>query len=427
MSTLKVNKIRDTSGSTDAITFDPSGGAVLAGVTTISTARVTTGITTSIQVGGGVTISESGIEASGIGITCANINGAQIGGRRNIIINGAMKVAQRGTSFTSQSEYTMDRFKGERSTDGAATITQSTTAPDGFKNSLKYDITTADTSLSASQYAQITYRVEGQDLQLLAYGTSSAKTITLSFYVRSNKTGNYNLVFEQPDNGDNISSHQYTINSADTWERKVITTAGDTSGVINDDNGSGLAIKWGLAYGSYYSSGSVTNQWAAQNNANFGAGQDVNLFDSTSNEFYLTGVQLEVGSQATPFEHRSYQEELHLCKRYYQRYPEGPTADNYNCVPSGTMACNNTTTAYYCPTLNPTMRSDPTFSTSGNFRMNGTSSVNNIAVTSIGVYHNGASTPFQYATVASGLTAGQAVVLSANNDATAYIAYSAEL
>ena len=129
----------------------------------------------------------------------------------------------------------------------AATITQSTTAPDGFKNSLKYDITTADTSLSASQYAQITYRVEGQDLQLLAYGTSSAKTITLSFYVRSNKTGNYNLVFEQPDNGDNISSHQYTINSADTWERKVITTAGDTSGVINNDNGSGLAYKMGFS------------------------------------------------------------------------------------------------------------------------------------------------------------------------------------
>ena len=112
MSTLKVNKIRDTSGSTDAITFDPSGGAVLAGVTTISTARITTGITTSIQVGGGVTISESGIEASGIGITCASINGTQIGGRKNIVINGAMNVAERGTSSSSSgnTQQTVDRF-----------------------------------------------------------------------------------------------------------------------------------------------------------------------------------------------------------------------------------------------------------------------------------------------------------------------------
>ena len=111
MSTLKVNKIRDTSGSADAITLDPSGGAVLAGVTTMTTARITTGITTSIQVGGGVTISESGIEASGIGITCANINGAAISGRRNIIINGAMMVAQRGTTSTTSGFATIDRFK----------------------------------------------------------------------------------------------------------------------------------------------------------------------------------------------------------------------------------------------------------------------------------------------------------------------------
>ena len=112
MSTLKDNKIRDTSGSTDAITFDPSGGAVLAGVTTISTARITPGITTSIQVGGGVTISESGIEASGIGITCASINGTQIGGRKNIVINGAMNVAERGTSSSSSgnTQQTVDRF-----------------------------------------------------------------------------------------------------------------------------------------------------------------------------------------------------------------------------------------------------------------------------------------------------------------------------
>ena len=155
MSTLKVNKIRDTSGSTDAITFDPNGGAVLAGVTTISTARITTGITTSIQVGGGVTISESGIEASGIGITCANINGGQIGGRRNIIINGAMNVAQRGTSFTgvtASGTFPVDRFLFHVGSLGTWTLTQSTDVPtgQGFANSIKCDVTTANSSPSGT-------------------------------------------------------------------------------------------------------------------------------------------------------------------------------------------------------------------------------------------------------------------------------------
>ena len=154
MSTLKVNKLRDTTGSTDAIVLDPSGGAVLAGVTTISTARITTGITTSIQVGGGVTISESGIEASGIGITCANINGTQIGGRRNIIINGAMNVAQRGTSTTTTGGYAADRlnvFYG--GTDEAPTFAQadvsSGTTPYtlGFRKALK--LTNGDQSSGA--------------------------------------------------------------------------------------------------------------------------------------------------------------------------------------------------------------------------------------------------------------------------------------
>jgi hypothetical protein len=180
--------------------------------------------------------------------------------------------------------------------------------------------------------------------------------------------------------------------------------------------------------GTDYTTASPTlNAWGAFSGGDSRKDMTSTWYTTNDATFELTGLQLEVGSQATPFEHRSYQEELHLCKRYYQRYPEGPTADNYNCVPSAIMACNNTTTAYYCPTLNPTMRSSPSFSTSGNFRMNGTASVNNVAVTAIGVYHNGASTPFQYASVASGLTAGQAVALSVNNDATAYIEYDAEL
>ena len=190
MSTLKVNKIRDTSGSADAITLDPSGGAVLAGVTTISTARITTGITTSIQVGGGVTISESGIEASGIGITCANINGAAIGGRRNILINGAMQVAQRGTSasgsFNSSATYgTADRWRFYSSnTDQAVySLTLPSEAPtgQGFTKSWKLDVSTAETTLDSNELLYFTQILEGQDLQQLRSGTSSAKSLTLSF------------------------------------------------------------------------------------------------------------------------------------------------------------------------------------------------------------------------------------------------------
>ena len=306
MSTLKVNTVL----SADTPTVNITDGLNVTGVSTVAALN-----TTSI------------------------VNDTPLS-NRNIIINGAMTVSQRGTSFTdngdvSANAYTLDRFKSERDTDGAATITQSGTSPDGFTSSLKYDITTADTSLAASQYAQITYKVEAQDLQHLAYGTSAAKTITLSFYVRSNKTGNYNFVYEQPDNGNRLASYQYTINSANTWERKVITTAGDTSGVINDDTGAGFNMKWGLAYGATYTSGSNTNQWAAQNNANFGAGQDVNLLDSASNEWYITGIQLEVGSQATDFEHRSYGDELQRCMRYYERQSVSDCNGGYATVAMG--------------------------------------------------------------------------------------------
>ena len=169
MSTLKVNKLRDTSGSTDAITLDPNGGAVLAGVTTISTARITTGITTSIQVGGGVTISESGIEASGIGITCANINGTQIGGRRNIVINGAMEVAQRGTSFTLATGFAADRFKvqsgGLDEVVTASNLSLSTsTSPAGdlFRNAARMTNGNQTSGAQAGSYVQMAYQVEAR-------------------------------------------------------------------------------------------------------------------------------------------------------------------------------------------------------------------------------------------------------------------------
>tara|TARA_B000000532_G_scaffold130298_1_gene104483 strand:- start:366 stop:1421 length:1056 start_codon:yes stop_codon:yes gene_type:complete len=233
-----------------------------------------------------------------------------------------MNIAQRGTSIAitgSTNGYTADRFFTENNHDGAWTFTQSSDAPDNkFKNSLKVDVTTADTSLASSQYCQIQHRIEAQYLHAVE---NFRQPMTFSFWVKSNKTGNYSFTLQQNDNSNRQMPGQYTINAANTWEKKIITVPADSSGLVNDDNGIGLILTWGLAYGSNYTSGSVAtnNAFEAYSGGDFGVGQGVNLLDSTDNEWYLTGVQMEVGSQATPFEHRSFTDELALCQRYYYK------------------------------------------------------------------------------------------------------------
>ncbi len=242
-------------------------------------------------------------------------------GRRSLIVNGAMQVAQRGdvTGISSNSYGGPDRFRLNVLSLGTFSISQSTTAPAGFVNSYKVDCTTADASPAAGDLLRVNYFIEGQDLQGLAYGTSDAETITLSFYVRSNKTGTYNIQFQQPDNGYKQAVLSYTIDSANIWEFKSITVAGDTAGVINNDNGIGLSLHWVLGAGSNYTSGSERPTYTAFANADIAPTQTVNLADSTSNEWLITGVQLEVGPLKTPFDHsKSYGEELSLCQRYFQ-------------------------------------------------------------------------------------------------------------
>ena len=270
-----------------------------------------------------------GVGASAAAITVNNTDGTCTANitnnlsNKNIIINGSMIVSQRNgttaTAVTSANQYTLDRIKGSNNSDAAFTIAQSSTAPDGFANSLKVDVTTADTSLDAGHYGQILYHVEAQDLQQLGFGTSGAKASILSFYVRSNKTGNYGVAVLQDDNSSKQVTFQYTINSADTWERKSFIIPADTSGVINNDNGKGFDIHIGFAAGTTYTSGSLRSSFTTFANGDLYAGQGVNLFDSTSNEWYITGVQLEVGSVVTDFEHRSYAQELALAQRYYYK------------------------------------------------------------------------------------------------------------
>ena len=244
---------------------------------------------------------------------------------RNLIINGAMRVAQRGTSAVAAGAGTypsIDRFKAWESTDGAFTVEQSTTAPAGFTTSLKAQVTTADTSLAAAQYAQISQQIEAQNLQHLEYGTSGAKTLTLSFHVRSSKTGSYSITIYKNDSTEYLFSKSYTIDSADTWEKKTITITPDSNikasgGAIANDNGIGFYVFWNLAGGTNYDD-ATDNAWSS-NTSHFHTNSQVNWMDNTSNNFYLTGVQLEVGDLDTPFEHEDIGTTLRKCQRYYQQ------------------------------------------------------------------------------------------------------------
>jgi len=240
-------------------------------------------------------------------------------GQKNIVINGAMQVAQRSTSVTgvTDSGYrTCDRFRPVITNAGTWTISQSSDAPTGFATSLKFDCTTADTSLGSSDKFRLDYYIEGRDVQHLQKGSSSAKSLTMSFYVKTNKTGTYVFELNDADNS-RAYSQTYTVSSADTWEKKTIVFVGDTSGAFGNDNNSSLQAHWWIASGTDFTSGTTPSGWESKTNANRAAGLNVNIADSTSNEWYITGVQLEVGSVATEFEHRSFGEELALCQRYY--------------------------------------------------------------------------------------------------------------
>lgn len=237
---------------------------------------------------------------------------------KNLIINGAMQVAARGTQTNQTSAYTAcDRFQFV--VVGAAVITssQDTTVPSGqgFSNSLKLDVTTADSSLAASDFAFLRHKIEAQNLQHLNYGTSSAKSLTLSFWVRSSKTGTH-IAELRHDDATYFNSQAYTISSADVWQKVTLTYDGYVTTAINNDNGAGINVNWWLAAGSDYSGGTLSANTWQNTSANRAVGQ-VNVMDSTSNDFYITGVQLEVGDTATPFEHRSYGDELAKCQRYY--------------------------------------------------------------------------------------------------------------
>jgi hypothetical protein len=240
---------------------------------------------------------------------------------RNIIINGDMSLSQRGTSFAAANDddYTLDRFKYDISgTDVYQfTISQDTDVPtgQGFAKSMKFDCTTADASLDADNYAIIHTRIEGQNLQYLKKGTSNAESTTISFWVKSNKTGTYIVELQDSDNN-RVICKSYTISSSSTWEKKTITFAGDTTGAFDNDNAASLRVNFWLLSGTGFTSGTLATSWESRTNANRAVGQ-VNLGDNTANEWYVTGIQLEAGTSASEFEFLPVDVNLKRCLRYY--------------------------------------------------------------------------------------------------------------
>ena len=238
-------------------------------------------------------------------------------GRKNIIINGACMISQRFDSGTytlnGSNSFVVDRFKCWANGGGIFTIQRSDNAPPGFKNSLMFTVSTADTSIASGDYYILQQRVEGYNFAHLNWGTNNAKPVTLSFWVKADVTGKYGISFWPRQQNYNYVTH-YNINAADTWEYKTITIPPATGGTWDTDHQTGFGIWWDLGSGSQYQT-STTDSWGQ--NSKFSPSDATKMISTSGAKFRMTGVQLEAGRNATEFEHRSYGEELALCQRYY--------------------------------------------------------------------------------------------------------------
>lgn len=270
----------------------------------------------------------------------------------NLLINGAMQVAQRGTStasITASNYYTADRWKYAISSLGTWTQTVENDAPtgSGFRKSMKYLCTTADASPAAGDLAIHHQIVEGQNLQAIRKGTASAQQVTVSFWVKSNKTGTYICDIYDEDNSRGCSK-SYTISASGTWEYKSLTFPADTTGAFNNDADASAQFRWWLGAGSSYQTAPLQTAWAASS-ASVAAGQ-VNLADTVNNYWQITGVQATVGAVATPFEFKSYADDLRACQRYYWRTTSNATNTGKRLIFAGQ---NGGSTSCYGVLVNP--------------------------------------------------------------------------
>jgi len=376
MSTLKVNTIRHTGASSDAVTLASDGTC---------TAKITNNLS-----------------------------------NRNKIINGAQVVDQRGLATEAtpaHDQYLTDRWNAHLSQGSKYKVQQVTESPAGFTNSLKVTSLSAYTPVAAD-YFLINQYIEGYNMSDLGWGAVGAKTVTISFWVRSSVTGNYALALRQPWN--RAQNQSYTISSADTWEKKSLTFTGDTSGTWNTTNGQGMSVGFILGGGSNYEA--TSGSWGAGSHFRFSGA--TNLVSTNAATFYITGVQLEVGDVATDFEHRSYSDELARCHRYYYKHVEG----NSKVISLGFSSATNQVSGYI--QFPVPMRSSPSIDhTNGdNYYRLGAGNLGGDK------YVDGAwavtGTTDQstriYATPQSTLTAGEPGLVETTN-ASAYLAFSSEL
>ena len=369
-----------------------------------------------------MTVSISGTDGVTFNDSSVQITAATGFGFKNRIINGAMVISQSaaGASVTINStttQFAVDRFQGRgESSDGVFTVQQSSTAPSGFVNSLVATVTTADASIGASQLYFLRQNIEGFNVADFNLGSASAQTFTLSFWVRSSVTGTF---------GGSVANHNfnrsypftYTISTANTFEYKTITIAGDTSGTWATNNTSGLRVIWSLGAGSTFVT--TANAWAA--GEFYGATGQTNLIATNGATFYITGVQLEKGSTATSFDYRPYGTELALCQRYYQKF--GSQFSAGACVGAG-IALNSTSSNTYLKYTTP-MRAASTTTQSGCvIQYGGGSNTNITGVNAINC--GGDSVLVQYAHSGGGPSAGNAVTVIADTTA-AFVDFSAEL
>ena len=348
------------------------------------------------------------------------LTNSQIGGRRNIAFNGAMQVAQRGTSSTglgaNGDAFLLDRFRvTAASTAGRYTMTQTADGPSGFANCLKIACTTADTSIAAGENLVLVQGLEGQDLQQFKKGTSDAEKFTVSFYVKGHDAATY--TFEMFD-GDNTRQVSQTFSVTTDWTRVILTFPADTTGAFGDDNAASLYLQICLHAGSTFTSGTLNTSWASNTNANRYSSDQNSIFESTSATFSITGFQLEVGSQATPFEHRSFAEELELCKRYF--YQLGGQTPFQNIICAQWISADTAVAPLY---HRPYLRAAPTIAKLQNYSGLGPGTISQTLTTDQNGPHN---TQFGFQG-GSGGTSGLNVILRGNNNSGVYITLDAEL
>ena len=354
-----------------------------------------------------------------------NINAGGGGVNRNVIINGAMNVAQRGTSFTVTNEYGIDRWFFRENTDGALTFSQDTTSPDGFYNSLKVNVDSVDSSIGSSQFAHVAQRIEGFNIQPFAFGSSAAKTIVLSFYVRCSVTGKFGGSVTNGENNNRSFAFTYDINSANTWERKSVTIVGDTTGTWNVDNSQEMAVFWSLGAGSGHKK--AEGSWDATASVQSASEASVELIGNASATWFITGVQLEVGQNPTEFEHEKFSQTLQKCQRYFQKIESLGSVGSFNAFPYTGLSRTSTIGKVSLGWITQ-LRAAPTITTTAanTFAIvNGSGSA--IACSSVSVGRTNVNSAMIEFTVSSGLTVGQATYLTTNNATDPSVSVDSEL